>query len=102
MYITSTVGAATSQIVLGVYMMLSFYGFAVEAYNSIPTISYSLCIFLSAFGIQGLPISVTAEIMPEKIKEFAVTVGVSLMTVFSFIGKFAKCCNLSSGLRTQT
>lgn len=89
MYITSTVGAATNQIVLGVYMMLSFYGFAVEAYNWIPIVSYSLCIFLSAFAIQGLPIAVTAEIMPEKIKEFAVTVGVSLMAVFCSIGKLA-------------
>ncbi|KAG4077387.1 hypothetical protein HA402_009788 [Bradysia odoriphaga] len=83
--ITSCDGLAVSQIVLGVYMMMHNSGYAVEAYNWIPIVAFSAAIFASALGIQGLPVSVAAELMPEKLKEFGATATVTLITSSSFV-----------------
>lgn len=80
----SNVGTALGLIVLGIYMMLKSWGLHVELFNWIPLVSFSWTTFISLLGVQSLTITVIAEIMPEKIKEFGVTLCMMLLWLLLF------------------
>lgn len=54
--------------------MLKLKEYPVEDYNWIPVISFSFIIFIASLGIVSLPLLVFSEVVPEKVKDFSVTV----------------------------
>lgn len=65
--------------------MLRSMGFEVEAYNWIPIVSFSAALFVASFAITPLPIAFTAEVMPQKMKEFGVTFAMTLLSICGFL-----------------
>lgn len=85
LFAVSNFGTALGLTILGVYMMLKTKGYPVEAFNWVPIMSFSFVIFVAALGILSIVIIVLSEIMPEKVKDFGVSVCMSLLWTFSFI-----------------
>lgn len=71
--------------VLGVYMMLKSWDIDVTAFNWIPLMSFAFVVFVSQLGVLSLPFIVLSEIMPEKIKDAAVSFCMSLLWLLVFI-----------------
>lgn len=65
--IISTAGVALSLSVMTVYSYVSHQGYDLSHYNSVPVISLSLVIFISAIGILPIPYVMIAEILPQKV-----------------------------------
>lgn len=85
LFAVSNIGTALGLCVLGIYVMLKDEGYQVEAFNWVPLISFSFVIFVAALGILTIPIIVLSEIMPEKTKDFSVSMCMTLLWILSFI-----------------
>lgn len=83
--VSSAIGLALGQLVLGVYMMLKSWDVDVTAFNFIPLVSFSFVVFVSMLGVLSLPFVVLAEILPEKIKDACVSFCMAISWIFSFI-----------------
>lgn len=66
-------------------MRLKSWGVSVEAFNWVPILSFSFVIFVAALGIFCIPILLLSEIMPEKVKDFCMSVCMSLLWISSFL-----------------
>ncbi|KAG4077354.1 hypothetical protein HA402_009755 [Bradysia odoriphaga] len=84
LYTVSTFGTSLGLVILGAYMMLGTFGVDLQAFNWIPIFAFSYTIFVSALAIQALPIAVTAELMPDKLKEIGVAFAITLLSTASF------------------
>lgn len=82
---SSAIGVALGQTVLGVYMMLKSWNIDVTAFSWIPVISFSSVVFVSMLGILSLPFLLLAELTPEKIKDGSVAFCMAISWIFSFI-----------------
>lgn len=82
----SLLGIALGEITLGLYMMSSSVSSSeAEAYNWIPIASLSFSVFLASFAVTAIPLTVTAEIMPNKLKEIGVAFCVAMLSIFAFV-----------------
>ena len=89
LYIVSTIGSALGLSVLGFYIMLESWHYPVESYSWISIVSLSATIFVQAFAISTLPITVAAELLPANLREYGVpfcnaVTGASAFTVLKF------------------
>lgn len=82
---SSAVGVALGQTMLGFYMMIKLWGVDVTAFNWIPVVSFSVVVFVSMLGILSLPFLCLAELLPEKIKDASVAFCMAISWIFSFI-----------------
>lgn len=71
--------------VLGVYMMYKDWGYEVQELKWIPIVSYSGTVLVQSLGVSTLGYTVTAEVMPEKIKEFGISFSNVIVGLSSFI-----------------
>lgn len=85
LFAISNFGTALGLAVLGAYMTLKSNGYPVEAFNWLPVLCLSFSIFVAALGILSIPFIVLSEIMPEKVKDFSVSLCMTLLWSFSFI-----------------
>lgn len=85
LFAVSNVGTAIGLTTLGTYMLLKSWDVPVEAFNWLPVITFSFVIFVAAIGIFTIPVIVLSEIMPEKVKDFCMSICMSLLWLFSFI-----------------
>lgn len=85
LFAASTVGTAFGLVVLGTFVMLKSWGHELESFNWIPLVSFSFVIFISSLGVLNLPFVVIAEIMPENIKDFAVSFCMTVLWTLTFI-----------------
>lgn len=64
--------------------MLKSWGVDLQAFNWIPIAAFSFIICVGSLGVLSLPLVVISEIMPEKIKDAAVSFCMSLLWIFAF------------------
>lgn len=90
LYIVSTIGAALTLIILGIYMMLKSWHYNIQSFNLIPLVDFSFIIFFTSFVILTLVFTVIAELMPENLKKICVSSGTAVTSIFqpSIISKY--------------
>ena len=99
LYIISTAGSAMGLAVLGVYIMLKSWGYDVQPYNWIPVFSLSACIAIQSLAVSSLSFSVTAEFLPQQLKEFGTSFCNTILSISAFIVlKFMPLLNETVGL----
>lgn len=81
----SGLGTALGLAVLAVYMMLKTWNIPVETVNWIPLASYSFAYFTASLGIQTLTFPIISEIMPEKIKNTAVSFCMTFSSILQIL-----------------
>lgn len=81
----SGVGTACGLIVLAIYMMLKSWNIPVDVANWIPLVSYSFANFTASLGMQTLTVPIISEIMPEKIKNTAVSFCMTLLSILQIL-----------------
>lgn len=81
----STIGSALGYATLATYMMLKTTGYEVESFNWIPIVSFSFALFAASWAILTLPFVVIAEVMPENLKDFCISICLSLIWITSFM-----------------
>lgn len=72
-------------ITLGTYVMLKSWQYNVDEYSWIPVASFGFVIFIASWAILTLPYLVISEILPEKIKDFGVSLNGTIGWIFAFI-----------------
>ena len=83
--VVSALGTSLGLAVLGGYMTFKTNGYNVDAFDWIPVTSFSFVIFIANWGVLTLPFVVLAEVMPDKIRNFATTFCMANLWVFAFI-----------------
>lgn len=77
----STIGLA----VLGSHILLETLHFNVASFSWIPIVSLSATLFVQGLAISTLKIAVTAELLPERLREFGLTVCTMVIGTSAFI-----------------
>lgn len=85
LYVLSTIGASFGFGVLGLYMMLKSWSYEIECFNWVPITTFSLIVFLQSLGVSTLSLTVTAEVMPENVKEFGISLSNIVLAVCGFL-----------------
>lgn len=85
LYIISTIGSIAGYIVFGLYMLFKSWDYDVEAFTWVPLISLSFVIFIQSFAISTLALSCIAELLPEHLREFGVSICNAILGTSSFI-----------------
>lgn len=75
---------------LGTYLLLQSWGYEVSHLNWIPIVCCSFVVLAQSLGVSTLSYTVTAEVMPENIKEVGITIsnivlGVTATLVLQFM-----------------
>lgn len=78
-------GTALSLVTLGLYMMAKNSGHAIDDLNWIPLVSFSCVLFMANIAILTIPVLAISEVMPEKVKDFGLTLCMALLWIFSYI-----------------
>lgn len=66
-------------------MLLKSLGYQVDGYNWIPIVSYSFGILALSLGIVSLSFAVTAEVLPEHLRETGVSICNTIFGLSAFI-----------------
>lgn len=85
LYSFSTLGAAVGFSVLGSYMMLKEQKYPVESFNWIPLSCFCYIVFLQSLGVSTLSYTVSAEIMPEHLKEAGISTANIVLSISAFL-----------------
>lgn len=72
-------------ITFGLYMKLKSLDYHVETFNWIPLASFSFILFIGSWAVSSLPFVITAELMPQSLKEFGVSVCMTLLWLLAFL-----------------
>lgn len=83
--IISGSGIATGLAIFSAFSYAKSLGYDVSSFSWLPLVCFSLVIYIASLGVLTLPFVVLAEIMPQKIKGFAITSCMALLWVFAFI-----------------
>ncbi|KAL9706868.1 hypothetical protein quinque_010386 [Culex quinquefasciatus] len=83
--IISGAGIATGLSIFSGFSYAKSLGHDVTAFNWLPLVCFSFVIFIASMGVLTLPFVVLAEIMPQKIKGFAITSCMAVLWVFAFV-----------------
>lgn len=78
-------GASIGFGVLGLYMMLKSWSYEVDCINWLPITTFSFIVFVQSLGVSTLSLTVTAEVMPESVKEFGITLSNIVLAVCGFL-----------------
>lgn len=82
----SALGIAVSMCVLGLYSLLKPTDPSVVPWLSyIPLFSLASVIFMGAVGAISMPFGVIAEVLPEKLKTFGMTLLMTVLWIFCLI-----------------
>lgn len=85
LFAISSIGAAIGFKVLGTFVLFKENDVNVEDLQWIPLVSFSFAIFASSLAILNLPYVIITEIMPEHIKDFAVSLSFCVLWIALFI-----------------
>lgn len=85
LYIISTAGSILGFAVLGSYLLVRSLEYSVHGFTWIPIVSFSFLIFIQSLAIGTLYGAVTAEILPENIKSFGISVSNTLLGSSAFM-----------------
>ncbi|KAG4079717.1 hypothetical protein HA402_004422 [Bradysia odoriphaga] len=85
LYLTSTIGTSLGYVVMGVFLLLKFTGFEVEPFNWIPMVCVSYILFISSWAVSSLTFAVSAELLPQKLRELGITYCAILLGVLAFL-----------------
>lgn len=80
----STIGLGLGLSILGVYMMLKSWNYAVDKLNWIPLLSLSFSIFTSSLAVHTNQFLVISETLPNNIKEFGIAVFITISYLLTF------------------
>lgn len=83
--VASAIGTAMGLTTFGIYMMLKLWSISVEMFNWIPLVSFSFSTFFVSCGVMTLPFVVIAEIMPDKLKEFGMSLSMVVLHTLSIL-----------------
>lgn len=85
LYIVSTIGASFGFGILGLYMMLKSWNYDVDCINWVPITTFSFIVFVQSLGVSTLSLTVTAEVMPENVKEFGISLSNVVLAICGFL-----------------
>lgn len=85
LYTASTIGSTLGYFIFGLYMLFKSWDYDVEAFTWLPLVVTSWIIFIQSFAISTLALSVTAELLPEHLREVGVSICNALLGTSSFI-----------------
>lgn len=89
LFAVSTIGTSVGLIILGTYVLMKSRNFEVDAYNWIPLVSFSFVIFIASLGVLNLPFVVITEVMPDKFKDYGVSLCMTFIWFLAFV--MVKC-----------
>lgn len=81
----SATGIGLGLAIFGGYSYAKFLGYDVESFAWLPLVCFSFVIFIGSVGVLTLPFLVLAEVMPQKIKGFAISFCMGILWIFAFI-----------------
>ena len=85
LYVISTSGTAFGFTTLATYLLLRSWDYDVTAFNWISLASLSICVFCQTIGLSTLLFALTAEILPENIREYGISFCNTVSSVASFV-----------------
>lgn len=65
--------------------MLKSFGYSIEAFNWIPLTSFSYVLFVANIAVLTLPLVVISEILPTNVKDFGLSICMTVLWTFAFI-----------------
>lgn len=83
--LVSSGGAALGLLSTGIYALLSYKGFDVEALHLVPVIGLSFYIFISAIGMLPVPYVYVAEIFPQRLRRIGCTLCTSTISMCAIV-----------------
>lgn len=83
LYILSTIGSIFGYAVLGLYMM--FKSDLHDQWNWVPIVTFSFIVLIHSFGISTLLYAVAAEILPESLREFGISLFNAILGSSAFV-----------------
>lgn len=85
LYIISTMGTTLGLAVLGAYIMLKSLGYDVTSFSWISIVSLSFVVLIQSFAVSTLSFVVTAELLPENLRELGASICNTVLGTCSFI-----------------
>lgn len=83
--LVSTALSAFCLFTLATYSLLhESYGWDVSAFSWLPVVVLSLFIFASAIGMTPVPYVTLVEMLPQRIRQMGVAIGVAAVSVYAF------------------
>lgn len=83
--LVSSGGAAVGLLSTGVYSLLSYKGYDVQALHLVPVLGLSFYIFICAIGMLPVPYVYVAEIFPQRIRRIGCTMCTSTISVCAIV-----------------
>lgn len=83
--IISAVGITIGQAIFAGFSYAKSLGYNVESFDWLPLVCFSFSIFIGSVGVLTLPFLVLAEVMPQKIKGFAISFCMGILWIFAFV-----------------
>nr|XP_029716911.1 facilitated trehalose transporter Tret1-like isoform X1 [Aedes albopictus] len=83
--IISASGIAIGQAIFAGFSYAKSLGHNVESFDWLPLVCFSFSIFIGSVGVLTLPFLVLAEVMPQKIKGFAISFCMGILWIFAFV-----------------
>lgn len=81
----SSGGAALGLLSTGVYALLAYKGFDVDALHMVPVVGLSFYIFISAIGMLPVPYVYVAEIFPQRLRRIGCTMCTSTISMCAIV-----------------
>lgn len=83
--IISAAGIAIGQGIFAGFSYAKSLGHNVDSFDWLPLVCFSFSIFIGSVGVLTLPFLVLAEVMPQKIKGFAISFCMGILWIFAFV-----------------
>ncbi|XP_055586556.1 facilitated trehalose transporter Tret1-2 homolog [Uranotaenia lowii] len=83
--IISSIGIAVGMSIFSAYSYVQLLGYDVSLFDWLPLVCFSWVIFIGSFGVLTVPFVVLAELVPQKIKSFALSFCMNSLWVFAFL-----------------
>lgn len=83
--LVSSGGAALGLLSTGLYALLAYKGFDVEALHLVPVIGLSFYIFIAAIGMLPVPYVYVAEIFPQRLRRIGCTLCTSTISMCAIV-----------------
>ncbi|XP_065084145.1 facilitated trehalose transporter Tret1-like [Ochlerotatus camptorhynchus] len=81
----SATGIGLGLAIFAGFSYAKYVGLDVESFTWLPLVCFSFVIFIGSVGVLTLPFLVLAEVMPQKIKGFAISFCMGILWIFAFL-----------------
>lgn len=81
----STAGSALGLFLLGSFLMLKNWNYDVQSLDWIPILLLSATVFIQSLAVSTLSFTVTAEILPDDLREFGTSFSNTMLSISAFI-----------------